>query len=87
MVTVYTLGILNQGIAMAIRLAAPLLLASLGVGLLIAIMQAATQVNEQTMTFVPKLFLLALVLLALGPWMLTNLSDFIYRVFDLMATM
>ena len=85
MVTAETLGILNQGIAMAIRLAAPLLLASLGVGLLIAIMQAATQVNEQTMTFVPKLFLLALVLLALGPWMLTNLSDFIYRIFDLMV--
>ena len=84
MVTADTLSILNQAIALAVRLAAPLLLASLAIGLLIAILQAATQVNEQTMTFVPKLFLLALVLLALGPWMLTNLSDFFMRIFDLM---
>jgi flagellar biosynthetic protein FliQ len=85
MVTTDTLSILNQAIAMAIKLAAPLLLASLGIGLLIAILQAATQVNEQTMTFVPKLFLIALVLLAMGPWMLTNLSEFFMRVFALMV--
>ena len=84
MVTSDTLSVLNQAIAMAIKLASPLLIASLAIGLLIAIIQAATQVNEQTMTFVPKLFLIALVLLALGPWMLANLSDFFMRVFDLM---
>jgi len=84
MVTADTMSMLNQAIALAIKLASPLLIASLAIGLLIAIIQAATQVNEQTMTFVPKLFLIALVLLALGPWMLTNLSDFFMRIFELM---
>ena len=78
------MSMLNMAIALAIRLAAPLLLASLAIGLMIAILQAATQVNEQTMTFVPKLFLIALVLLAMGPWMLASLSDFFMRIFDLM---
>ena len=84
MVTTDTMSMLNQAIALAIKLASPLLIASLAIGLLIAIIQAATQVNEQTMTFVPKLFLIALVLLAMGPWMLTNLSDFFIRIFELM---
>jgi len=84
MVTADTMSMLNMAIALAIRLAAPLLLASLAIGLMIAILQAATQVNEQTMTFVPKLFLIALVLLAMGPWMLASLSDFFMRIFDLM---
>jgi len=85
MVTSDTLSVLNQAVALAIQLSAPLLFSSLAIGLLIAILQAATQVNEQTMTFVPKLFLIALVLLALGPWMLANLTDFFMRIFELMT--
>ena len=62
------------------KLAAPLLLTSLGVGLLVAIFQAATQIHEQTLTFVPKVAVIALLLLVLGSWMLTNLQDYFVAI-------
>ena len=61
---------------MIMKLAAPLLLVSLGVGLLVAIFQAATQIHEQTLTFVPKVLSIALLLLILGSWMLTNMTEY-----------
>ena len=84
MITTDTLGIMNMAITTAIKIAAPLLLVSMGIGLLIAILQAATQIHEQTITFVPKLLLLGLLLFAAGPWMLTTLMDFFGQIFDLM---
>ena len=57
-------------------LAAPLLLIALVVGLVIGMLQAATQINEQTLSFIPKLLLLVLTLFAAGPWMLRVLTDF-----------
>ncbi len=57
-------------------LAAPLLLSALGVGLLVGMIQAATQIQEMTLTFIPKLIVLALALLIAGPWMLGVLTDF-----------
>ena len=57
---------------------------SMLVGLLISIIQAATQIHEQTLTFVPKLLLLALILIATGPWLLESLMDFTTHIFDLM---
>jgi flagellar biosynthetic protein FliQ len=84
MVTTDTLGIMNQAIGVAIKIAAPMLLVSMGIGLLIAILQAATQIHEQTITFVPKLFLLGLMLLVAGGWMLETLMDLFRRVFELM---
>lgn len=68
-----------------LKLVAPCLIISLVVGLLISIFQAATQINEQTMTFVPKLLAIALVLVLTGPWMMQMLMDFAGRVFTLMA--
>ena len=62
------------------KLAAPLLLTSLGVGLLVSIFQAATQIHEQTLTFVPKVLAVAFLLLILGNWMLANLYDFFVLV-------
>ncbi|MCL2166608.1 MAG: flagellar biosynthesis protein FliQ [Clostridiales bacterium] len=59
-----------------LRLGAPLLLTSLGVGLIVAIFQAATQIHEQTLTFVPKVLSIAFLLLVLGSWMLTNITDY-----------
>jgi len=87
MVTTATMDIMQQAIMTAIMLAAPLLLVSMAIGLLIAIIQAATQIHEQTITFVPKLLLLALMLLVAGPWMLRTMMDFITRVFEVMATL
>lgn len=60
----------------AIKLTAPILLPSLAIGLIIAMFQAATQINESTLTFVPKLIVIGLVLLVTGPWMLQLFLDY-----------
>ena len=61
--------------------AAPILIASLAVGLVVGLVQAATSVNEQTLTFVPKLAVVALVLVFLGASMMALVSDFMQDVF------
>ena len=87
MVTINALEVASQAVSIALMLVAPLLLVSMAVGLLIAIIQAATQIHEQTITFVPKLLLLGLMILVTGPWMLRTLMDFINRIFEVMATL
>jgi flagellar biosynthesis protein FliQ len=72
--TIITLG--QRAMELAILLSAPLLLAALLVGVLISLFQAATQINEMTLSFVPKLVALVLVLLLAGSWMLEMLVDF-----------
>jgi len=57
-------------------LSAPMLLSALAIGLFVGMIQAATQIQEITLTFIPKLIVLALALLIAGPWMLTVLTDF-----------
>ncbi len=70
------LVIFREAIMLILRLAAPLLIVSIGIGLLVSIFQAATQINEQTLTFVPKIVAIALILIFFGAWMLNNLVDF-----------
>ncbi len=65
--------------------AAPVLLASLAVGLVVGIVQAATSVNEQTLTFVPKLAVIALVLVVFGASMLGLVGDFMNEIFQQIA--
>ena len=65
--------------------AAPVLLASLAVGLVVGIVQAATSVNEQTLTFVPKLAVIALVLVVFGASMLALVGDFTQQIFEQIA--
>ena len=77
--------IFNEAVWLAFKLGVPLLLVGMLVGLIIAVLQAATQVHEQTLTFAPKVIIVALTLLALGPWMLNSLIDFANRIFELMA--
>jgi flagellar biosynthesis protein FliQ len=77
--TVMELG--RQAIEVTLIIAAPMLLAALVVGLIISIFQAATQINEATLQFVPKLVALFLTLLFAGPWMLQYLIDYIQRLF------
>ncbi|MFA9422249.1 MAG: flagellar biosynthetic protein FliQ [Sedimentibacter sp.] len=78
--------IMQSAAAVAMKIAAPILLISLFIGLIIAVFQAATQIHEQTLTFVPKLFVTAIMLIVLGAWMLEVMSDFTYYVFNLMLT-
>ncbi len=66
--------------------AAPMLLAGLIVGLLISIFQAATQINEQTMTFVPKIVAVFLTLLIFAPWIIKLLTVFTTGLFESIAT-
>ncbi|MCQ2464825.1 MAG: flagellar biosynthesis protein FliQ [Oscillospiraceae bacterium] len=69
------------------KLAAPVLIASIVIGLLVAIFQAATQIHEQTLTFVPKVLVIALMLLVLGSWMIRIISEFFVMIFDKIAGM
>jgi len=72
----------RQALEITILLSAPILLASLAVGLLIAMFQAATQINEMTLSFVPKLMVVAAVLGIGGPWMLRQITGFTTRLFE-----
>ena len=71
----------------AFKLAAPVLIASIVIGLIVAIFQAATQVHEQTLTFVPKVIVIALMLLVLGSWMINIIQEFFTMIFDKIAGM
>jgi flagellar biosynthetic protein FliQ len=62
-------------------LSAPMLLSALAIGLFVGMIQAATQIQEMTLTFIPKLIVLALALLMAGPWMLAVLTDFTINLF------
>ncbi|RPF48403.1 flagellar biosynthetic protein FliQ [Hydrogenoanaerobacterium saccharovorans] len=79
------LDILKEALLIAFKLAGPMLAVSIIVGLVIAIFQAATQIHEQTLTFVPKVIVISLILLFLGSWMITMLSEFMQRLFSIMA--
>jgi flagellar biosynthetic protein FliQ len=67
------LTVAQQALTVASMLAAPLLLGALATGLLIGVLQAATQINEMTLSFIPKLLSLVLVLMIAGPWMLREI--------------
>ena len=72
----------RQAIEMALILAGPLLLSALVVGLIVSIFQAATQINEQTLSFIPKLIATFIALLLAGPWMLQMMVEFIRRLLE-----
>ncbi len=71
----------QQTLMMVAMLAGPLLIAALGVGLLIGIFQAATQIQEMTLSFIPKLAALAIALVIVGPWMLRTIVEFTKELF------
>jgi len=73
----FALAIGKQAMTVALMIAAPVLIASMAVGLLVSIFQAATQIQEQTLTFVPKVITVIVVFLVLGSWMLKTLIQFI----------
>jgi len=81
------LALADQMLWVTALVAAPILIAALVVGLVVGILQAATSVNEQTLTFVPKLAVIALVIVLMGGSMMTILSDFTSDVFDQIAAM
>jgi flagellar biosynthesis protein FliQ len=78
--SVITLG--QQALYVMLMLAAPMLLAALAVGLIVSVLQAATQINEMTLSFIPKLLATVAVLVIAGPWMITFYVDFVRRLFE-----
>ncbi|HEY5366393.1 MAG TPA: flagellar biosynthesis protein FliQ [Casimicrobiaceae bacterium] len=78
--TVLTLG--EQALQLTMLLSAPLLLTALVVGLVVSVFQAATQINEMTLSFIPKLVAMFAVLIVAGPWMLSMLVDYMHRLFS-----
>ena len=76
--TVMSVG--THALEITLMLAAPMLLVALVVGLLVGIFQAATQINEMTLSFIPKLIAMVVALVVAGPWMLTMFTDYIQRM-------
>ncbi len=78
--SVLTLG--REALMLAIMLGAPLLLTALGVGVLVGVFQAATQINEMTLSFIPKLLAMAAVIVIAGPWMLRMMIEYTRRLIE-----
>ncbi|ADZ92438.1 flagellar biosynthesis protein FliQ [Marinomonas mediterranea] len=75
------LDLYGQGFYLIVLLVAAVMVPSLAVGLMVSIFQAATQINEQTLSFLPRLIVTILTIMYLGPWLLTKLTDFTNELF------
>ena len=80
------INICRKAIQAILMISAPMLLAGMIIGLLVSIFQAATQINEQTFTFVPKIVAVFITMLIFGSWIIRILSQFTIGLFDTMAT-
>jgi len=78
--SVITIG--QQALYVMLMLSTPLLLVALIVGLVVSILQAATQINEMTLSFIPKLIAMVAALVIAGPWMITYYVDYVRRLFE-----
>ena len=78
--------ILRSGVWVVIKIAAPMLVLSMAVGVLLAIFQAVTQIHEQTLSFIFKVTVVVLVLLVGGGWMMETLLDFSRSIFELIGS-
>jgi flagellar biosynthetic protein FliQ len=86
--TPQTVMAIGQGaLEMTLMVSAPLLLAALIVGLIVSVFQAATQINEMTLSFIPKLVAIFAALLISGPWIITMLTDYMRRLFGNIPTL
>lgn len=72
----------RQALELTLMVSAPMFLAALVTGLIVSVFQAATQINEMTLSFVPKLVATFLTLVLAGPWMITKLTDFMRRLYE-----
>ncbi len=78
------MNVVQQMLIVTVKIAGPILLVGMSVGLIIAVFQAATQIHEQTITFVPKLIAIGLMLLLAGSYMIESLVEFTKNIFRLM---
>jgi flagellar biosynthetic protein FliQ len=80
-------ALLRGGVQEILLLAVPMLVSALIVGLVIAVLQATTSIQEQTLTFVPKLITILLILAFLGGWMFTSLGEYTKEIFRMIPSM
>lgn len=83
----FALRLLSETLLAAVKVSAPILVATLVIGLLISIVQVVTQVQEMTLTFIPKLMVVVLVSMALGGWMLSVAMELARHMFETAAGM
>ena len=83
--TLVVSSVLRDALTVAIKLSAPMLVLCMAIGIVVAIFQAVTQIHEQSLAFILKLIVVFLFLLIGGGWMLQNLQEFTYYVFELIA--
>jgi len=83
--TVVEIG--RQAMEVTMMVSMPMFLAALVTGLIISIFQAATQINEATLSFIPKLIAMFITLLIAGPWMITVMVDYMRRLFEAIPSM
>lgn len=81
-----SIDFLREALWLSTLISAPILLIGLVVGVLISILQAATQIQEQTLSFVPKILAVLLILFMFAPWMINLMTDYTTRTFKSMAT-
>ena len=77
----FVINLVQGALFMLIVVSAPIMAVALLVGLLVSVLQAATQINEMTLTFIPKLLAMFVVLVVAGPWMINTLMDYTIRLF------
>jgi flagellar biosynthesis protein FliQ len=80
-------NICRKAVQTVLLCAAPMLLAGMIIGLLVSVFQAATQINEQTLTFVPKIVAVFITLLIFAPWLIKVITVFTLGVFDTLSTL
>ena len=76
------IDIILSSLYLTIEISLPILGVALVVGLIVSIFQAATQINESTLSFLPKIAAIILVIIALSPWMLKKMTDYIHKIYE-----
>lgn len=80
-------ALIRDGVFLVLKLSSPILIAALVVGLIVAIIQAVTSIQEQTLTFVPKLLVILIALVLLGSWMFASLRSYTVSLFEMIPDM
>jgi len=75
------ISLVTQAMTLAVEVAGPILLAGLVIGLLVSIFQSVTQIQEQSLTFIPKVLAVAAIIVILGPWMLGQLTGYVQNLY------
>jgi flagellar biosynthetic protein FliQ len=78
----FIIQLAGQAVYLVLKASLPMLIAGLSIGLIVSIFQATTQIQEQTLAFVPKIIGVLVSMLIFGPWILTNLVDFTYNILN-----